>query len=68
MGDTFNFNKDKNKEIELKEKKVNEELEQKKTSKQKLDRYNTIITEKKKISLDNIKKYINKILFNIIKK
>ncbi len=60
MGDTFNFNKDKNKEIELKEKKVSEELEQKKTSKQKLDRYNTIITEKNKISLDNIEEYFNK--------
>ena len=60
MGDTFNFNKDKNKEIELKEKKVNEELEQKKTSKQKLDRYNTIITDKNKISLDNIEEYFNK--------
>ena len=60
MGDTFNFNKDKNKEIELKEKKVSEELEQKKTSKQKLDRYNTIITDKNKISLDNIEEYFNK--------
>ena len=66
LEDTFNFNKEQkpNKEIELIERKNSEELEKNKENKQnvvKLDRYNTIITEKKKISLDNIEEYFNKL-------